>query len=397
MALDLDLFTVLIIAVCAMAVAGCLLLVAWLELPGFRALGLWAMSFAANAVGLALVAARGEIPHIWSVLIANALLAASYGLMWMGARRFEGRSTLVPLALAGTLAWLVASQFRAFYTSSGARASLMFTIVIVYSLLSAFEFWRGRNEGLMVRWLIIVFLLGHALLFLIRIPFAGSLHLPIRPGEVHVTWLTFIIFETIFYAFCVSCMLASLARARVARFYRHASLTDPLTGIPNRRDFLERAEALLRRTTFDQHPSALLLFDLDEFKSINDTHGHHIGDQLLTVFSRVALSVLRPNDIFGRVGGEEFGCLIPNASLDQGREVAERIRTKFAAVVAETVIGATVSVGIAVSVGPGQGLRSLMVTADRALYRAKAKGRNRVECAPIGDASANSAVRFSGI
>ena len=98
--LDLDLFTVLIIAVCALAIAGCLLLVAWLELPGFRALALWAASFATNAVGLALVAARGEIPGIWSVVIANALLAASYGLMWTGARRFEGRSTFVPLTLA---------------------------------------------------------------------------------------------------------------------------------------------------------------------------------------------------------------------------------------------------------------------------------------------------------
>jgi len=397
MMLELDLFTVLIIAVCALAIAGCLLLVAWFEIPGFRSLALWAASFAVNAVGLALVAARGEIPEIWSVVIANALLAASYGLMWTGARRFEGRSTFVPLMLAGTLAWLVACQFHAFYASSSARGSLMFTIVIVYSLLSAFEFWRGRNDGLMLRWLIIAFLLGHALLFLIRIPFAGSLPLPIRPGEVHLNWRTFIIFETIFYAFCVSCMLASLARARAARFYRQASLTDPLTGIANRRDFLDRAEALLRRTTFDQQPSAFLLFDLDEFKSINDTHGHHIGDQLLTVFSRVAQSVLRPNDIFGRVGGEEFGCLIPNASLDQGREVAERIRAKFAAVVPEIVIGATVSVGIAVSAGAGQGLGPLMMAADRALYRAKAKGRNRVECAPLEAASAGSAVGFTGI
>ena len=169
-----------------------------------------------------------------------------------------------------------------------------------------------------------------------------------------------------------------------------------MIGQHDRRDFLDRGEALLRRTTFDQRPSALLLFDLDEFKSINDTHGHHIGDQLLTV-CRVAQSVLRPNDIFGRVGGEEFGCLIPNASLDQGRDVAERIRTKFAAVAAEIAIGATVSVGIAVSVGRGEGLEPLMVAADGAFYRAKATGRNRVECAPVAGAAANSAVGFTGI
>ena len=382
MTLDLDLFTVLIIAVCVLAIGGGLLLVSWLQSPNLRALGLWAMAFAGSAIGYALVAARGNIPDIWSILIAGAVVAVSHGIMWTGVRSFQGRSTSVPLMVAGTLVWLVASQFEAFYDSQSARLALLAGIAIAYSVLSAVEFWRGRDEGLM-RWLIIALLFGHAMMLLIRIPFGGSVPLPIHPG-VHVNWLTFIFFETIFYAICLAYMLGSVARERIAHSYKQASLTDPLTGSPNRRDFLERGEALLRRTTFEHQPSALLLFDLDEFKSINDTHGHHVGDQLLTGFCRVAESVLRPNDIFGRVGGEEFGCLIPHASLDEGRDIADRIRAKFAAVAVENAIEATVSVGVAVSVGPGQGLRSLMVAADRALYRAKASGRNRVECAPVG-------------
>jgi diguanylate cyclase (GGDEF)-like protein len=374
-----DLFTVLIIGVGATAIAGGLLLVSWLQSPSLRALALWATSFAGSAVGLALVAGHGDIPDFWSVPIAGAILAASYGLLWMGARRFEGRSTSLPLVLAGTLVWLIACQFDAFYASFSLRASLMSAIVVAYSLMSAVEFWRGRAEPLMSRWLIIGLLLMHALLFLVRIPMGGSMPLPVQPLD----WFTFTILEIILYAICISYMLGRIALERTAHAYEQASLTDPLTGIANRRDFLARAEALLQRTAFEHQPVALLLFDLDDFKRINDTQGHHVGDKLLTEFCRVADSLLRPADIFGRIGGEEFGCLIPHASLDDGRDIAERIRVKFAVVMAEGTVPATVSAGIAVSLDPGQDLSSLMVAADRALYRAKAHGRNRVECAPM--------------
>jgi len=378
----LDLHTVLIIAVGTLAIAGSLLLVSWLQSPYVRALGLWAMFFMGSAIGFALVAARGEIPDIWSILIAGAILAASQGFMWTGIRSFEGRSTFVPLMLAGTLLWLVACQFEAFYGSPTARLTLMSAIVVAYSLMSAGELWRGRHERLMSRWLIIALLLSHALLFLIRIPFGGSVPLPIHVGEARIDWVTFIVFETIFYSFCLAYMFGSMARERVTRWYRRASLTDPLTRVANRRGFVQRSKALMRRTTLEHQTAALLLFDLDGFKSINDTHGHHVGDQLLNGFCRVAESVVRDNDVFGRLGGEEFGCLIPNASLSDGRDVAERIRGKFSAAAANT-IGATVSAGVAVSAGPRQDFRRLMMKADEALYRAKASGRNRVECAPV--------------
>jgi diguanylate cyclase (GGDEF)-like protein len=320
-------------------------------------------------------------------VIANAILATAYGVMWMGVRSFEGRSKSVPLMLAGTLVWLGACQFEAFYATPIARTTLMSSIIIAYTVLCAVEFWRGRDEQLMSRWPVIALLLCHALFVLIRIPFAGSLPLPIHPGEVHVNWLTFIILEAIFYTFCTAYMFGGMARERIALWYKRASLTDPLTGISNRRDFLNRGESSLRRTAFERSPSTLLLFDLDAFKSINDTYGHHVGDQALMEFSRHATSVFRPHDIFGRIGGEEFGCLIPRASLSEGRDIAERIRMKFEATplqVAGNEIRITVSVGVAVTTNPDQDFASLLMAADRALYRAKANGRNRVECAPAG-------------
>jgi diguanylate cyclase (GGDEF)-like protein len=127
-----------------------------------------------------------------------------------------------------------------------------------------------------------------------------------------------------------------------------------------------------------------LLFDLDKSKHINDAFGHDAGDKVLTAFCDVATATLRPNDLFGRLGGEEFALLLPATSLDQGREVADRIRARFAAtqlVVGADTLATTVSVGVTTSQGHNPDLARIMVAADAALYRAKAEGRNRVECA----------------
>ena len=385
--MPLNLSTLLITSTSALTVGACLLLVSWLQNPTMRALALWAAAFAFGALGVALIAAQGKIPDFWSILIANAILAAAYGIMWTGVRNFEGRPTSVPLMLAGTMVWLIACQFEAFYGSQMARTTLTSTIFVAYSVLSAVEIWRGRDEKLNSRWPIIVVLLGNVLFFLIRIPLLGSRPSQVHAVEIDVALFSFIIFETIFYAFCLAYMFGGMARERIANRYMQASLTDPLTGIANRRDFLERCDALLGRSNFEQSSSVLLLIDIDNFKSVNDAYGHHVGDQVLLEFSRVVASVLRPNDIFGRVGGEEFGCFIPRASLRDGRDIAERIRAKSEAAllqVAEDTVSVTVSVGIALSAGPHQDFTALMRAADLALYRAKANGRNRVECAPVG-------------
>jgi diguanylate cyclase (GGDEF)-like protein len=100
-------------------------------------------------------------------------------------------------------------------------------------------------------------------------------------------------------------------------------MTRPLTGIGNRRRFFQRGERLLMRARFARQPTALIMFDLDHFKSINDRYGHHIGDEVLTAFCRLATSLLRPNDLFGRIGGEEFATLLPAAGQQDALRFAE--------------------------------------------------------------------------
>ena len=382
-----NLSTLLITSSSALTVGACVLIVSWLQSPATRALALWATAFAFGALGVALVAAQGKILDFWSVLIAYAILTAAYGIMWTGVRSFEGRPTSVSLMLAGTAVWLVACQFEAFYGSLIARTALTSAIFIAYSVLSALEIWRGRGEKLMSRRAIMVILLGNVALLVIRIPLLGSTPSHVLPEEINVDLFGFIVFETTFYAFGLAYMFGSMARERIGHLYRQASLTDPLTGIANRRDFLNRCDALLSANNFKLRPSVLLLLDIDNFKSVNDTYGHYVGDQVLLEFSRVVASELRPNDTFGRLGGEEFGCLIPQASLKEGHDIAERIRAKCESTllkVAGNTVGVTVCVGVAVSGAAGQSLIPLMLAADQALYHAKANGRNRVECAPVG-------------
>jgi diguanylate cyclase (GGDEF)-like protein len=387
-AMSLDLSTLFIIAVFTAAVGGVLLLLSWLQNRAVRALAFWAAAFMVAAVGVALIAARGDIPDAWSIVIANAIIAGAYGIMWGGVRNFEGHAASLPLMLAGALAWLVACQFEAFYAVAEARITLMSTIVTVYSVLCAWEFWKGRNEGLMSRVPIIVLFLVHAVVFILRIPVSSALS---TDGDgAKADWLTFIIFEALFFAVCSSYLLGGMARERITLWYKRASLVDPLTGVWNRRGFLGRGEKLLHRTVFDGRPAALLVLDLDNFKRINDTFGHHVGDRVLTAFCSVATAALRPDDLFGRLGGEEFGALLPRTPLKEGLGVAERIRAGFEAMVLEagaSRLATTVSIGVVVSTDPKQHLTDLIKEADQALYRAKTNGRNRVEHAQDGSES----------
>ena len=171
----------------------------------------------------------------------------------------------------------------------------MAAIGIVYTLLAVFELWRGRGDDVW-HWPVIVLLLAHAAAIPIHIPLAGAL---IHPDPSDVDLLTFAIFEGAFVCMCTAYLFGGLAKDRIAARYRRDFLTDPLTGAANRRGFFETGERLLVRAAFARQPTAVIMFDLDRFKSINDRYGHHIGDEVITVFCRLARSLLRSNDLFG--------------------------------------------------------------------------------------------------
>jgi diguanylate cyclase (GGDEF)-like protein len=362
----------------ALTVAGALLLISWLQHRKLTALALWGVAFAMGAVATFLIAERNNIPDIWSILAANAVLAAAYGMMWSGARLFESRRPSVVAAAAGVAAWLIACAIPTFYATPTARAVLMTGIGITYTLLTVYELWRVRGDGLLSRWPAIILLTLHAATLPTRIPLVASLT-GAEPPQANL--LTFVLFESILLSMAGAYLFASLVKERVASIYKKAASVDPLTSVANRRAFLQQGARLVQRASTERRPIALLLFDLDRFKAINDAHGHAAGDAVLVNFCSLATAQLRPTDLFARMGGEEFACLLPDLTTKVAWAVAERVRTAFDATVhtvGEKSFAATVSVGLAVAAAERSDLPSLLVSADRALYRAKKEGRNRV-------------------
>ncbi|WP_448205167.1 GGDEF domain-containing protein [Azospirillum sp. sgz302134] len=166
---------------------------------------------------------------------------------------------------------------------------------------------------------------------------------------------------------------------------RQLSITDPLTGACNRRHFFDVAEQEMARSRRYDRPVALLVLDVDHFKRINDTHGHAVGDEALRVFTDACQSVLRGNDLLGRMGGEEFAILLPETDAAGAALVAERIRARTAELsvpAGAEEVRFTVSIGLASCHAGSRSVDGLLSCADEALYRAKAAGRNRVVAAP---------------
>jgi two-component system, cell cycle response regulator len=156
---------------------------------------------------------------------------------------------------------------------------------------------------------------------------------------------------------------------------------DSLTGLFNRMAILEVLDRELTRSHRENKPVAVIMADLDHFKEVNDTHGHHAGDAVLQEAARRMLASLRVYDSVGRYGGEEFLLVVPGSGLDAAVELAERVRQRVAAepvCVAGVMISTTLSLGLAVSTGETNRSERLLQQADEALYGAKNAGRNRV-------------------
>jgi diguanylate cyclase (GGDEF)-like protein len=156
---------------------------------------------------------------------------------------------------------------------------------------------------------------------------------------------------------------------------------DGLTGIFNRQHFVEVVEQLLQYCRKSARHACIVLIDLDHFKVVNDTHGHAVGDRVLRRAVEACQTHLRSTDVFGRLGGEEFGILLPDCTLDRARARAEQIRVAIAtASTGDNSPGIPISAsfGVAVTARSGYDLRGLLIHADEALYRAKREGRNRV-------------------
>ena len=159
-------------------------------------------------------------------------------------------------------------------------------------------------------------LFAHGSLYLLRTPLGAMLPFSPTSNEVFESvWLTVLSFEALLFTIAIAFILLAMAKERTEHRHKTAALVDPLTGIANRRAFMQDAEIHLRRQANDPRPTGVMLLDLDNFKSINDRFGHAIGDRVLQIFAEVANARMRCSDIVGRLGGEEFAATVPGWNM----------------------------------------------------------------------------------
>jgi len=307
--------------------------------------------------------------------IGGVLMPSQSALMWKAACIIERKRgplfvLLGPVAI-GAAGPILRSLSSLVSLAAGA----------VYALATAAVLWSGRRERLAARWPLIILTAGHGLALIIGTysTFIGSTGEDAVPAIMSL--FGFIYFESIIFALGTSVFVFAMVKERSEAVSMAAARTDPLTGIANRAAFLASAERMLQRCEHDDTPAAVIMFDLDHFKAVNDRYGHSVGDAVIKQFCDVVVAALRPTDLFGRMGGEEFVAMLPGSSVEVACLRAERIRLTFGEecrFVRGHRVNATVSGGVATRLPGAQTLEVVLEEADATLYRAKSEGRNRI-------------------
>jgi diguanylate cyclase (GGDEF)-like protein len=383
--MNLDVNTLFVVTIYVEAILGLLLLFAWAQNTAIHAVAWWGFADLLRAASVMLFGKYGSVSDLVSIDLANAILFTAFAVTWTGARVFDHRKPNWILLFGGAALWLVVCRIPAIQGSWDLRMLLSSGIITAYTWATAYEFWRGRSEPLVSRWPAIFMFFAHGALYLLRTPF-GAMLAPVNNQVFASVWITVLSFEALLFTIAIAFILLAMAKERTEYRHKTDSLIDPLTGIANRRAFLQDAEAQLKRQAIEPRPMAVLLLDLDNFKGVNDRFGHAIGDRVLQMFAEVGSGCMRRYDIFGRLGGEEFAALLVDTSRERALAVAEQIRSSFVemtAVVDGKPVVATVSIGVVISYDAVLDLSALLAQADHALYRAKDNGRNRIEIASI--------------
>ncbi|MFQ6574229.1 GGDEF domain-containing protein [Pseudomonas sp. UM16] len=373
--------TLLLVAIFIFSLMGLLTLHAWSRGTREQTLGYLGGMLMFAALGAFLVSLRGQVPDCIALVLGNIILLLGAALNWTAMRVFGGRAAHLPGIGVGALIWLLWALTPSFYADLGLRVTLYSLITASYASLSVFELWRNR-KCLEVAYLPALLLnLAHAGFYAVRsVADQGvSLEHALASAGRGTVFFAFMLFESMLYAIAIAYVTLAMVRERTELKFKAAAYADPLTGIGNRRAFMSRGAQRLSECARREAPATLLLCDLDHFKRLNDAYGHQLGDQALIAFAQVASQSIRQDDVFGRIGGEEFACLLSNTDEQEALQVAQRICNSFHGLSTFEPGLLSVSIGIVTSSAGEHDLSRLLSMADSALYAAKDQGRNRVQ------------------
>lgn len=384
--MNLDLHTLFLVTIYVEAILGLLLLFVWAQNLALRAVCWWGFAHLLRLASIALFGMYGQIPDLISVDLANALLFTAFAVTWTGARVFDGRPVEPVYLVTGAVLWLLICRLPVLADDNNLRSLIASGIITAYTWLTAYEFWRGRDEPLVSRWPAVLMLFAQGALFLLRTPMLALLPASSGDSLFGSVWMTVLSSESLLLTISEAFILLAMAKERTELRHRTAAMVDPLTGIANRRSFLQDAALAAKRHIGNPRPVAVLLIDIDRFKSINDSFGHAVGDRVLAMFAEAARKSMRGSDLIGRFGGDEFAAMLVETNREKAIEVAERIRATFAQMTQDVdghQVGATVSIGLVHCLERTLDIPELLTQADHALYCAKERGRNRVDVASL--------------
>lgn len=378
----LNMPTISVVSISVTAILGFILLFAWWRERTSALTGWWGLAQLVMSVGIVIAVAALKTNDADLHAFGQAWMILSSAIMWMAVRQFEDRRVHLLWVIAAPAGFLIV-RYCGYLGSFDDRLIVVCAILAALSFAAAAELARDRTEGLVSRWPAIVFLIATGVGYLAWLPLTIKMPIPEAGLVFSSTWMPWVILLATLGRVALAFVVLAMVKEREELKQRIDALTDPLTGLPNRRALFEAAERLRQHSKYLKgDPISVLVFDLDHFKKINDTFGHRLGDQVLQLFARTMSERLETGSIVGRLGGEEFAAILPGADLATAGVAAEEIRAAFA-VSASMFDGArvagTVSIGAASSDDIDCDLGSLFHRADGALYAAKNGGRNRVE------------------
>src|ERR1051325_1467517 len=260
--MKLDVNTLFMVTIYVEAILGLLLLFAWAQNTQIYAVCWWGFAHLIRAGSVALFGMYGTAPDIITIDFANAMLFTAFAVTWTGARVFDGRPVEPVYLVTGAVLWLLICRLPLVTENTDVRSLIVSGIITSYVWLTAYEFWRGRSEALVSRWPAIFMLFAHGALYLLRTPLVATLPWSPTNRVFGSVWLTVISFEALLFTISIAFILLAMAKERTELRHRNAAMLDPLTGIANRRSFLEEAAALGKRQGAPRH-AAVLLIDLD--------------------------------------------------------------------------------------------------------------------------------------
>ena len=342
-----------------------------------RGLGWWAVAPACVTVSTLLLAGRGWLPNLLSIVLGNLMLLCGLACFEIGLRVFVGRpwSLRVRLVLLGCCG-LALYVYGVLMPSYPVRLVLVGGVWVVIFLAMSRTLLRHATPGLAARLTVTVLLINTVVLLLrvATVNVTESSDSPVSPSGIQTLYVA--TNAIMFMGLGVGLIL--LAAERVRAEFEYLATHDSLTQVMTRRVFLDACAMEIERCRRHGRSMALLLLDIDHFKLVNDQHGHQSGDRVLVDFTRRIQPLLRRMDLLARFGGEEFVVLLPDTESADAWIVAERILARVADPADRSLPAITTSIGVAVWRPEDRQVDELLARADRALYQAKVEGRNRI-------------------